>query len=273
MNDLVWLSTLIQFTEYLLSRPLLLLKSKRRVRGKSPGQNGNGRIRSEVPSLAFSPTIVTGVIVNHSWVIRTLDHYVTGNFIYISSVNIVTILREVGLHCWQIVFDSFNLLIRLGGGVSLCVVVVVVAIHSVTKSRPTLCHPMGCSTPGFPALHYLSEFACSNSCPLIRWGHPVISFSVAPSFSCPQSFPASGSFSMSWLSASGDQRIGALASASVLCMALCYLQISWQGVWSCYISLNQRTLTGNLIAKKKKKKKKNTFIFCVCVCVCVITFW
>ena len=36
----------------------------------------------------------------------------------------------------------------------------------------------------------LSPGVCSNSCPLIRWYHRSISFSVIP-FSCPQSFPAS----------------------------------------------------------------------------------
>ena len=30
---------------------------------------------------------------------------------------------------------------------------------SVAKSYPTLCGPMDCSTPGFPVLHYLLEFA------------------------------------------------------------------------------------------------------------------
>ena len=30
---------------------------------------------------------------------------------------------------------------------------------SVAQSCPTLCDPMGCSTPGFPVLHYLPEFA------------------------------------------------------------------------------------------------------------------
>ena len=35
---------------------------------------------------------------------------------------------------------------------------------------------------------------CSNSCPLSQWCHPTISSSVAPFSSCPQSFPASGSF-------------------------------------------------------------------------------
>jgi len=56
-----------------------------------------------------------------------------------------------------------------------------------------------------------------NSCPSSRWCYPTISFSVIP-FSCPQSFPASGSFPMSWLFTSDGQSIGASASASVLPM-------------------------------------------------------
>ena len=60
--------------------------------------------------------------------------------------------------------------------------------------------------------------AYSNSCPLSRWCHPTISSSVVPFSSCPQSFPASGSFQMSQLFASGDQSIGVSASTSVLPM-------------------------------------------------------
>ena len=56
----------------------------------------------------------------------------------------------------------------------------------------------------------------SNSCPLSQWCHPTISSSVVPFSSCPQSFPESGSFQMSQLFASGGQRIGVSASASVL---------------------------------------------------------
>ena len=41
--------------------------------------------------------------------------------------------------------------------------------------------------------------AYSNSCALSRGCHPTISSSVVPFSSCPQSFPASGSFQMSWL--------------------------------------------------------------------------
>ena len=60
--------------------------------------------------------------------------------------------------------------------------------------------------------------AFSNSCPLIGWCHPTISSSVIPFSSCLQSFPASGSFSMSQFFASGGQSIGVSASASVLPM-------------------------------------------------------
>ena len=57
---------------------------------------------------------------------------------------------------------------------------------------------------------------CSNSCPLSLWCHPTISSSVAPFSSCPQSFPASGSFPVSQFFTSGGQSTGASASASVL---------------------------------------------------------
>ena len=62
----------------------------------------------------------------------------------------------------------------------------------------------------------LSPGVCLDSCPLSRRFHPTISSSVAPFSSCPQSFPASGSFPISWLFASGGQSIGTSALASVL---------------------------------------------------------
>ena len=63
-----------------------------------------------------------------------------------------------------------------------------------------------------------SPEVCSNTWSLSRWCHPTISSSVAPFSSCLQSFPASGSFSMSRLFTSDGQSIGASASASVLPM-------------------------------------------------------
>ena len=62
----------------------------------------------------------------------------------------------------------------------------------------------------------LSPGVCSNSCPLSQWCYLAVSSSVIPFSSCPQSFPESGSFSMSQLFASSGQSIGVSASASVL---------------------------------------------------------
>ena len=75
-----------------------------------------------------------------------------------------------------------------------------------------LCDAMDCSTPGLP--HHIPEFAqvhvhCIGDA--IQPSHPLTLFSF-----CPQSFPASGSFPISWLLASGGQNIEASALASVL---------------------------------------------------------
>ena len=58
--------------------------------------------------------------------------------------------------------------------------------------------------------------AYSNSCPWSQWCHPTISSPIVPFSSCPQSFPASGSFQMSQFFASGGRSIRVSASASVL---------------------------------------------------------
>ena len=58
----------------------------------------------------------------------------------------------------------------------------------------------------------LSPGVCSNSCPLNRWCHPIISSSVSPFSSFPQSFPASGAFPVSQLFTSGGKNIGTSAS-------------------------------------------------------------
>ena len=86
---------------------------------------------------------------------------------------------------------------------------------SIAMSCLTLCDLVDCSMTGYP---FLSPGVCSYSCLLNWWCHPTISSSVARFSSCPQSFPASGSFPLSQLLASGDQSIGASASASVLPM-------------------------------------------------------
>ena len=62
-----------------------------------------------------------------------------------------------------------------------------------------------------------SPGVCSNSCPLSQWCHPTITCFVSPFSSCPQSFPASGSFPMSQLHIRWP-KYRASASVSVLLM-------------------------------------------------------
>ena len=79
-----------------------------------------------------------------------------------------------------------------------------------------------------------------NPCPLRRWWHPTIISSVVPFSSCPQSFPASGSFQMTHLFASGGQSIGVSASASVLPMNIQdWFPLGWTG----WISLLSKGLS------------------------------
>ena len=79
-----------------------------------------------------------------------------------------------------------------------------------------------------------------NLCPLSLWCHPANSSSVVPFSSCPQSFPASGSFPMSQLFALGGQSIGASASASVLSMNI----QDWSPLgWTGWISLQSKGLS------------------------------
>ena len=79
-----------------------------------------------------------------------------------------------------------------------------------------------------------------NPYPLSWWCHPTISSSVVPFFSCPQSFPASGSFQISQLFASSGQSIGVSASPSILLMNI----KDWSPLgWTGWISLQSKGLS------------------------------
>ena len=77
-------------------------------------------------------------------------------------------------------------------------------LHGLQHTRIPCCSP--------------SPEICSSSYPLSQWCHPTFLSSVVPFSSCLQSFPASGSFPMSWLFVSGGQSTGASSLASVLPM-------------------------------------------------------
>ena len=79
-----------------------------------------------------------------------------------------------------------------------------------------------------------------NLCPLSRWCHPTISSSVIPLSSCPQSFPASGSFQMSQLFVSSGQNIRVSAWTSVFPMNT----QNWSPLgWTSWISLQSKGLS------------------------------
>ena len=77
---------------------------------------------------------------------------------------------------------------------------------------------MNCSVP---VLHYLPKFAQTTS--MSQWCHQTVSSSVTLFSSCPQSFPASGSFLISRLFTLGGQSIGT--------NELDHLKISLVSIW------------------------------------------
>ena len=109
--------------------------------------------------------------------------------------------RQVNTYIYQILSD-----------IDKCFVIVVHLLSRVllfvTPWSAALGHRLPCPS--------LSLGVFWNSYPLSQWCHPAILSSVIPFSSCPHSFPASESFSMSRLFTSGGQSIGASASASVL---------------------------------------------------------
>ena len=98
--------------------------------------------------------------------------------------------------------------------------------HELQHTRPL------CPLPT-PGVH-------PNPCPSSWWCHPTISSSVIPFSSCPQWFPASGSFQMSQLFTSCGQSIGVSASTSVLPMNT----QDWSPLeWTGWISLQSKGLS------------------------------
>ena len=94
--------------------------------------------------------------------------------------------------------------------------------YQLLTNLPTLqfsSFAQSCATPWTAAcqasLSIINSWSLPNSCPSSRYCHPIISSSVVPFSSCPQSFPASGSFRMGQLFSSGGQSIGVSVSTSV----------------------------------------------------------
>ena len=98
------------------------------------------------------------------------------------------------------------------------------------------------------------RLSCSSPSPGAQWCHPAILSSVIPFFSCLQSFPASGSFPMSQLFASGGQSIG--ASASVVPMNI---QDRFPIGLTGWISLQSKGLS-RIFSNTTIKKQRHYFV-------------
>ena len=131
----------------------------------------------------------------------------------------------------------------------------------------------------------LSPRVCSNSHPLSPWCLPTISTFVVPFFSCPQSFPASGSFPMSQFLASGSQSIG--ASASVLpvniqdwfpleltgLISLLYLSLNDIALYLEIVLVRAKVDSGKIIDLKLSAASQNKGSFCSCRICCGRPGW
>ena len=109
---------------------------------------------------------------------------------------------------------------------------------SVAQSCLTLCKLMNCSMPGLPVHHQLPEFTqthvhqVSDAINHLILCHPLL---LLPSI-----FPASGFFLMSQFFASGGQRTGVSASASVIPMNIQdWFPLGWTG----WLSLQSKGLS------------------------------
>ena len=117
-----------------------------------------------------------------------------------------------------------------------CCVICISSVQSLSHVKSWRPHGLHHVRPPCPSP---TPRVYSNSCPLSQWCHPTISSSVVP-FSRFQSIPASGSFQMSQLFASGGQSIGVSASALVLPMnTQDWFPLGWPG----WISLQSKGLS------------------------------
>ena len=109
---------------------------------------------------------------------------------------------------------------------------------------------MGCSKHARLPCPSLAPRVCSDSCPLCQWCCLTISSSAALFSFCLQSFPALGSFPMSWFFASGGQSSGASVSASVLPMNIQgWFPLASTG-WISWLSKGSSRVFSNTAAQK-----------------------
>ena len=105
--------------------------------------------------------------------------------------------------------------------------------------------------------------ACSNSCPSSWRCHQTISSSVTPFSSCLQPFPAAGSFPVRQVFASGCQRIGPSALASVLPVNIQgWFPLGWTSLISFGTQTQKFGLQGTLKSLLQHHNSKASILQC-----------
>ena len=136
---------------------------------------------------------------------------------------------------------------------------------SVTKSCPTLRNPIDCrhqASLSFTIFQSLLKLMFTES--VMPNNHLILYY--PPFSSCPQSFPASGSFPKSWPFIPGDQSVGPSAAASVLPVnirgwfyMLTRRLIFWLFMYDYYIEFRETLIIGERL---DIERRRDNLMFC-----------
>ena len=120
--------------------------------------------------------------------------------------------------------------------------ILIIQFSSVQFSHSVMSDSLRCHEPQHtrPPCPSPTPRVHPNPCPSSRWCHPIISSSVVPLSSCPQSFPASRYFPVSQLFTSGGQSMGVSASTPILPMNT----KEWSPLgWTSWLTLQSKGLS------------------------------
>ena len=119
---------------------------------------------------------------------------------------------------------------------------------------------MDCGTPDSSVLHCLPAFAQTH---VHRVGDAIqLPHPLSIPFSCLQSFPAPGSFPMSWPFTSGGQNIGDSTSASVLPVNIQgWFPVGWTGLISLICKGLSRVFSSTTVRKHQFFPRSGCYSF------------
>ena len=164
---------------------------------------GDARDVSSIPGSGRSPGVGNDNPLQYSWLENSMDRG-----------TLQSMGQQRVRHDWATEHThTYTELVTTVSLVTICPYTKFVVVQFLSRVQHFCSHALQHAGLFCPPL---SSTVCSYSCHLSWWCYLTISSSVASFSFCLHSFPASGSFPMTQLFASGDQSIGASPSASVL---------------------------------------------------------